>query len=243
MGHDEAVRTASGQPDQRPSVRQRAADDRERVADERERTADNRDRIADLRDRTADRREDFADQREVLADLRERAADERERQLDARDSTPDESVRRVDIPTPEQLRRMRDAIERSHVRLAMGSASQERSEARVLRAEARADRSSAEMARVLAAGEWKSFPSPTPVRVQPAGAAVDTVALRRRCSDLASQLAQTEDSIARHHEELAVRRPSKAAGFLTIAESARVGAMRARQVALQFGEPAPEQTA
>jgi hypothetical protein len=242
MGHDHAAQTGSGRVVVRPSTRDRAADHRDQVAEERERTADNRDRIADLRERKADQREDFADQRELLADLRERAADARERQLDTRDSTADVSVRRVGIPSPEQLRRMRDAIERSHARLAMGSAWQERSEARVLRADAQAARSSAEMARVLAAEEWRSVRSPTRVSPHPAGE-LDTVALRRRCSDLASQLAETEDSIARHHEALAVQRPSKAAGFLSIAESARLGATRARQVALQFGEPAPEATA
>ncbi len=170
--------------------------------------------------RAADERERAADERERKANERERKADERER---ARDRT-----RGVDAEAEEQ--HTLESIDRARDLLALSAERLSRQEARVHRAQAERDREQAEINRESAEG-GRGLAA---LQRDPTAAIQRSEALRRQAQAAIENFASSEDRVARIHEELAASNPDRREEYQRIAEKAREGAHRAREILRTF---------
>ena len=129
-----------------------------------------------------------------------------------------------------------NAVERSRAWLAASVVWLDQSEALAWQAMARAVEHQAETGRTPAATEQESKPPQLP-EAKPQSCASSKVAeLRRHFAQIALMLAETEDKVARHHEDLSAHWPDRAAECRHMANQARQEARRARKVASDFGD-------
>jgi len=219
--------------------REQAVARRELAADERERLADEREGAADEREKIADQREHAADEREKLADQRERTTDEREARLDALERELHERARKAGLPVATIEEAVREAIRRGHALLARSAASLDRSEAALDRASTRNHRQQRKIQREMAASERLLNRAMAPPTKNPDSTSTtgQLDALRQQLVDTARTLAAAEDESARVHEDIAAHRPDKAVESRHVAEQARAGAQRAREIADNYSPP------
>jgi hypothetical protein len=173
-------------------------------------------KIVGQREHAADEREKIAGQRELAADERELRLNELEQRLDARAGM-------TGVPTATAQERARETVERGRALLAASLASLDRSETALDRADARNHRNQQEIQRETEAAVRDSAQVSVPAEpsAPPTGQRL-------------ARLAEAEEGIARTHEQRAAQRPALAEECQQSAETARVAARRARDIATQF---------
>jgi hypothetical protein len=233
MGPPRRTAPGGGTPDRaekQPDGHVQRLAERERLADLRERDADERERIADLRDRDADERERVADERELMADQREQRLGERAMWLRQRS-------RELRQRTTDARERAAQAVEAATAALKSNSERTSRAEAALDRAHARASRERASADRARKVGELH----PDRPRYDFSELADRVSELRHKTAAAAVHLAESEEAVARVHEELAAREPGNAE-HQRVARDAGEAARRAREIERRFsgrGKPEP----
>lgn len=133
--------------------------------------------------------------------------------------------------TPDQ--RLAEMIERSNAWLASSTAWLDDNRTKIEIARGQVHRNQADLKRRKATTRRRTNPPPRhapphpPVTYDPGG-------LRQRSAAIAAKFAETEDSIAEHHDQLATENPDRTAACQRIADEARAGARRAREIADYF---------
>ena len=207
----------------------REGGEREKGLEEWEHQVAEREREADERERVANARERLADERERDADARERVADEGELRLGERSA-------RLRQRSAELLVRVRSAREQAEQAVEQAMAVLDSSRERVGRAEAALDRAYARAAReranvARAAQPGDRYPAARPLDFT--GLADRVSALRERTAAAAAQLAKSEDTVARVHDELAAREPANPE-YKRLARQAREAARWARETEQKY---------
>ena len=184
-------------------------------------------------------REQRLEEREHQADAREREADEREREADEREERLAERAARLRQHSVELRARMistrgqaEQAVEQSKAVLDASRDRVRRAEAVLNRAYARDARERANLARAVQRGEQP----PGRQLVDATGLADRVSELRERTAAAAAQLANSEELVARVHDELAARDPGNP-DYQRLARQAREAARWARETQRRFTEP------
>jgi ElaB/YqjD/DUF883 family membrane-anchored ribosome-binding protein len=184
------------------------------------------------RDQQADERERIADEREDEANEREREADEREDLLGERASRLRQQADELRAHAASALEQAKDGVSRARAVLDASRDRVRRAEATLDRADARDARERANIARSVQQGE--QHPAGQPVGATTSADRLS--ALRARTAAAAAKLAESEDLVARVHDEHAARDPGNP-GYQHLAGRAREAARWAREIERKYSSP------
>ncbi len=182
-------------------------------------------RALEERERRANEREALADEREAVAIQRDSEADLREKGLDERERSHADSVEALQ-------QRMLETIGHARALLAADRHLHHRQQPAAARSAERTGRQQLASGRSPAQSEHLAAD-----RLELSQQLEWAAALRQQAAAAIAALADTEEKIARFHDQLAAQRPDRADQYRRSAAQARTHAARAHEIVQRFNTP------